>query len=388
MFRRTIHRSVALLFLGALMGAAFAAAPPAEQPPADQPVPDASQAMVRFLHAAPNAQVERIVLSSGEENVEPQEFSGLAYGEMSEYVPVPAVGYEVAVTLAGVEAADEGAAEEDEAARDGVDADVPTVALDPFGGEYYTIALIGVVPPNEETQENEGFFEWLEGLFTSDDDQYTFRTLVISDGTTAAITQDEAEIRIAHLAPGTDALDLVAVRADGEVDVLHTVGYGEVSGFARIIPAEATLQLRAAGSEAVLFDLTDAELSNGRGHTVFVTGTPVEQVPLEVTVVPNPQVAVNTSGVGAVPPGAATFDATQMAMLRDSLIALEERLMAIGDRLAALEGVDGAQDEAAAAQEELNEAMDLLMAAREQVEAQPAQQPVPPAEPAGDADGG
>lgn len=381
MFGRTFHRSIVLVLLGALMGAAFAAAPPAEQPPADQPVPDANQAMVRFLHAAPNAQVESIVLSSGEENVEPQEFSGLAYGEMSEYVPIQAAGYEVAVTLAGVQAADGEAAE-------GVEADVPTVALDPFGGEYYTIALIGVVPPNEETQENEGFFEWLEGLFTSEDDQYSFRTLVISDGTTAAITQDEAEIRIAHLAPGTDAIDLVAVRSDGEVDVLHTVGYGEVSGFASIVPAEATLQLRAAGSEAVLFDLTDAEIGNGRGHTVFVTGTPVEQVPLEVMVVPNPQVAVNTSGVGAVPPGAATFDATQMAMLRDSLIALEERLLAIGDRLAALEGVEGAQDEVAAAQEELNEAMDMLMAAREQVEAQPAQQPVPPAEPAGGADGG
>ncbi len=374
---RTVCRSTAVLLLGVLMGAAFAAAPPAEQP-----VPDANQAMVRFLHAAPNAQVERIVLTSGEENVQPQEFSGLAYGEMSEYVPVQAVGYEVAVTLAGVESAD------DEAA-DGAETDIPTVALDPFGGEYYTIALIGVVPPREEAQENEGFFEWLEGLFTGDeDDQYSFRTLVISDGTTAAITQDEAEVRIAHLAPGTEALDLVAVRADGEVDVLQTVGYGEVSGFARIVPAEATLQLRAAGSEAVLFDLTDAGLTNGRGHTIFVTGTPVEQVPLDVMVVPNPQVAVNTSGVGAVPPGAATFDATQMAMMRDSLIALEERLMAIGDSLAALEGVEGAQDEAAAAQEELNEAMDLLMAAREQVEAQPAQQPVPPAEPADDADGG
>ncbi|HZW99673.1 MAG TPA: hypothetical protein VFF10_06380 [Trueperaceae bacterium] len=377
MFGRTFHRLIMLLSLGALSGVAFAAAPPAEQP-----VPDANQAMVRFLHAAPNAEVERIVLTSAEENIEPQEFSGLTYGEMSEYVPIQAAGYEVAVALAGVQSGD------DEAAA-GAETDVPTVALDPFGGEYYTIALIGVVPPSEEAQENEGFFAWLENLFTGDDeDQYTFRTLIISDGTTAAVMQDEAEIRIAHLAPGTDAVDLVAVRSDGEVGVLHTVGYAEVSGFARIIPAEASLQLRAAGSDAVLFDLTDANLTNGRGHTIFVTGTPVEQVPLDVIVVPNPQIAINTPGVGAVPPGSATFDATQMAMMRDSLIALEERLMAIGDRLANLQGVEGAQDEVAAAQEELNEAMELLMAAREQVEAQPAQQPVPPAEPAGDADGG
>lgn len=358
------------------------AAQEAEPPPTEeQPVPEANQAMVRFLHAAPNAQVDRVILEGESGTVEPEAFAGLSFGEMSDYVPVLVDRYEVGISVAG-------------GGEEGALIEARTETVNPLVGEYYTIALVGLVNPEQAAEQEEGgFLEWLQGLFTSDDDAFAMRTLVINDGHTAGIRQDEAEVRIAHLAPGVDEVELVAVQEDGEANVLHTVGYGDVSGFGLVQPAAATLEIRAAGSEAVVLDVSDVDLSTGMGHTLFLIGTPVEQVPLELMVVSNPQALAGMPGAGlAVPPGAATFDASQVALFRDNFIQMEARLAAIEGHLANLSQVEGAQEEVSAAQAELEAARELLFASREQIEALPAvpsgapTEPSAPAEPAEPAD--
>ncbi len=387
MFERTGWKRASVL-AGMVLAAGLvttALAQDAEPPaaPESQPIPEANEAMVRFLHAAPNAEVDGLVLVGEAGNVEPEAFTGLSYGQITDYVAVPLGDYEVSIALTSVEGEEAGTAI------------AQGERLAPFAGEYYTIALIGLVDPGDEEQEDTGgFFGWLQGLFTGDDDSFAMRTMVINDAVTTGVTQDEAEIRIAHLAPGVEELALVGVQEDGEVVEVHTVTYGNVSGFGAIQPPAASMELRVAGSEAVVFDLADLEVSTGLSHTLYVIGTPVEQVPLDVILVSNPQALPGMIAAGtAVPPGAATFDASQVALLRNNLIEIEAYLESIEARLANLGQLEGGQEEAAAAQQELEAVRELVFTAREQIEAQPAipaatpavpADPAAPAEPADD----
>src|SRR5690606_15668718 len=110
------------------------------------------QAMVRFLHAAPNAQIDNVFLRTGDGDVVVEEFGGLSYGEMSDYVPMVGGSYELGVRLG--------------ATGDGADVmtDVPVSTLDTMVGEYYTVALIGLVSPDQTQTEDQGFFDWLSNL--------------------------------------------------------------------------------------------------------------------------------------------------------------------------------------------------------------------------------
>ncbi|HZJ08319.1 MAG TPA: DUF4397 domain-containing protein [Trueperaceae bacterium] len=289
---------------------------------------------------------------------------------MSDYVAIAPGDYEVSVNLAAVEGEDAGAIE------------VPADALDTFAGEYYTIMLMGVVPPDEGAADEGGFFEWLSGLFTADDDRFTLRAMVMSDLTQFGVAEGEAEVRIVHAAPGTEAVDLVLVR-DDDVDVVLNVGYGDVSGF-EAIPADAgTLELRVAGSEAAILDLSDQQLEGGTSNTLLLIGTPVEEVPLEVIVAPNP-VASTTAVTPAAPGAVAPAIATDRTWLRDSINELEARLAAIEERLRNLADVEGAEEDVNAALQEVAEAMALLNDARDQMAAQPASMPATEPAPATD----
>jgi hypothetical protein len=53
------------------------------------------------------------------------------------------------------------------------------------------------------------------------------------------------------------------------------------------VAAEGDLQVRMAGSDAVVADLAELDLTPGMIHTVILTGTPIEDVPLRAIVVSN-----------------------------------------------------------------------------------------------------
>jgi len=344
-----------------------------ETPPADPAVGATNEAMVRFLHAAPNAEISNVVLTTGDgETAEVEAFAGVGYGELTDYVAVPAVGYDVAVNLAVVEGEEAGGVE------------VPADALDTFAGEYYTIVLMGVVRPAEDAEET-GFLDWLQGLFTDADDQFALRALVISDLTQFAVDENEAEVRIVHVAPGTEAVDLVVVDAEG-ANVVHSVGYGDVSGFDRLVPT-GTMELRVAGSEAPILDLSDQQVDSGASSTIFLIGTPVEAVPLEVVVAQNPVITTATApgAPGAVPGAPAAVPpavSTEQTWMRDSLNEIEARLANIEERLRALAEGNGTEEDVTAALDQVAEAMALIDDARDQMAAQPGPAPVvvPPAE--------
>lgn len=377
----THRRTFKALVLAPLLGLAMLAAAQ-DQPATTEATPEAGQAMVRFLNAAPNAEVAGIALSDGEEQALVEQFANVGYGEISDYVPVNEGGYEVRVDLASVAG---------EPTDDAVE--VPADNLDTFAGEYYTIALLGLVQPDEDAGEG-GFVEWLQGLFTDQDDAYTLRAMVIDDVAPFALAEGEAEIRVAHLAAGTEAVDLVQVNAEDDVNTIHSVGYGEVSGFGQLNPGEGQLELRVGGSEATLLDLADLQLEPGSSQTVYIVGTPVEEVPLQTIVVENRVASTATTAPGApgapaagtpVAPGAPVAS-TDMTFYRETLAEIEARLGEIQGHLEQMQQVDEVEGEATTALERVQEAILFVQDAYNQLEAQPAAVPAVPAEPA-DQDG-
>lgn len=102
--------SLGVLFALIITLARFAAAQaeaPAEPPgePAEEPATAAaSETMVRFLHAAPNVEVGDVALINGENEAKAiEQFAGISFGEMSDYVPIAPGDYVIAIDLAVVE---------------------------------------------------------------------------------------------------------------------------------------------------------------------------------------------------------------------------------------------------------------------------------------------
>lgn len=362
--RRSVVGAWLLTLLLGVATLAVAQEAPQETPAVTEATPEAGQVMIRFLNAAPNAEVAGVALSDGENHALVEQFAGVGYGELSDYVAVPEGGYEVIIDLASVAGEEAGAVE------------VPADGLDTYSGEYYTIALIGLVQPEEGSEG--GFVEWLQGLFTDQDDAFTLRAMTINDMAPFVVGEGEAEIRLAHLAPGSEAVELVHVDEEG-ADSIHSIGYGDVSGFGQFALDGGRLELRVAGSEAVVLDLANLQLESGSSQTLFLIGTPVEEVPLQPIVARNPAASTMAAAPGS--PAAST----DMTFYREALIEIEARLAEIQSHLEQMSAVEGAQEDAAAALARVEEAFAFLEEAHDQLSAQPAAVPAVPAEqPAGE----
>jgi hypothetical protein len=350
--------AVAVLAVAGAQAAGQPVAPPAAAP-AGMATPGVNQAMIRFVHAAPTVGLQRIVMIDAVGGAALQEFTEVEYLEATEYAPVLAGDYDFWVELADAEP---GTVPEGQ---------VPAQRVTTIAGQYYTVVLIGLPVPGDTTAEP-GFLRWLERLFTPDRDDLALRLLVLDDLVTATVPLREAEIRVVHAAPGTDSVDLVLVRG-ADVHHLEQVAYGDVSGFNRIVPADARLEVRVGGSEAVLLDLSDVDLGEGMIHTIFVAGTPVEDVPLEALVASNqwidplalPSVVAPGAAVAPVPGALAAGDA---AWIRDRLLEVETWLQAAEARLAEVAEADGAEEQVQRARAEVTEARAVLDEARLQLE--------------------
>jgi hypothetical protein len=371
-----VRRITSLLLALALSLAVVASAQQAPQPAQPGAAPGINQSMVRFVHASPNAEVARIVLTDTIGTAGFHEIMDLEYLEVTEYVPVLAGSYEITVELA----AD---------AEGQVPHIVEPATINTVDGTFHTVVLTGLVLPTEAVGRDDGFFAWLEGLFTDERQDLTLFPLVLDDLTQVAIAQNETEVRLVHAAPGTDTVDLVLVRPGVSEDVLHTEAYGNASGHTRIFPAEGHLEIRVAGSTAVLVDLAELDVTPGLIHTVILTGTPIEDEPLRAMLVSNAWVdPIATPGVpGAVAPMPGTLPAGEAAWIHDRLLEAQAWLADAEARLVTLTEVEGAQEQANAALDEVAAARTVIEEARIQLEAltvpgAPGAMPAQPAQPA------
>jgi len=325
--------------------------------PGPTPLPAADQAMVRIVHASPNAELERATLALMADDVVHHDVGDVAYMEMTDYVPVLEGDYTLTVDLA---------------AHDGLQAmelELPQT-LSIARGQYYTVALVGLVMPDEAEANDDGFLAWLQDLFTAERDDLALQALLLDDLSAAVVTPAEAEVRVLHAAPGTDDLDLAFVHEDG-AEVLATVGFGDVSGFNRIVPEEGTLEVRAAGSDVTVVDVTAYDVARGMLHTVVVTGTPIEDVPLEAMLVSNEWIdplPATPGAPGTVAPVAGVMTADQAEWVRDQVLAAEAWLDAAEERLLELAEQAEAEELASAARQDILEARAFLDQARFQLE--------------------
>ncbi|MFU8870213.1 DUF4397 domain-containing protein, partial [Natronococcus sp.] len=165
-------------------------------------------AMVRFVHAAPNADIDQVLLVGDDDaaaGLTIDAFDRTAYAEMTDYVAIPAGSYEITMVLAAPEngeAADEAGAEAEVAPV------VPAETIDASSGEYYTITLMGLMVPERvgEAEEqadatDEGFIAWLEGLFADENDdrgELELRVMVLDDEATTVLEGGEVRVRVVH----------------------------------------------------------------------------------------------------------------------------------------------------------------------------------------------
>lgn len=360
-------RIVAALTILSIAMVAGAQAEPPTQPPArpaesvpEQPVQpgvvpphDLVQSMVRFVHAAPNVDIERLALIDTVDGFAHEEVHDLPYLEVSEYAPVPEGQHEVILDIVGLE---------DEAATQVVlDRAVGTV-----GGHYYTVAILGLTMPADPATLDEGFVAWLEDLVTPDRDDLALRPVVIEDIATAGVTQADVDVRILHAAPGTDTVELVLVEDADTFEVLGRVSYAEVGARSIIDPDAGWLEVRLAGSDVALADLRDVELTPGEIHTLIVAGTPVEDVPIEVAVLRDEwmdPLAIPPRAPGVVP-ARHPWPVAEAAWINERLLEVEAWLARAEERLDTLRD----EEQVAEAMREIDEARRLVEHVRVQFE--------------------
>lgn len=335
---------------------------------AASPEPAADQAIVRVLHASPNAELARVRLVLEGNDVADHAIGAVEYMAVTDYVPVPEGSYTLTVALAG---------------RDGGEAatvELPQT-LSMARGHAYTVALIGLVMPEVTEATDDGFLVWLQDLFTAERDDLALQALLLDDVSASIVAPDEVDVRLLHAAPGTDMVDLAFVR-DDDADVLGTVAFGEETGFLRIRPDEGALEVRVAGSDVVAVEVAELELDGGMLHTIVVAGTPIEDVPLQAVVLTNEwfdPLRVAPGAPGTVAPVAGVMTADQADWVREQILAAETWLDAAEERLFELTEHAEAEALAAAARQDIEQARAFLEQARFQLESSAGRTPTRPA---------
>jgi hypothetical protein len=332
--------SSALLFAGAQE-----AAPPAG--PAYDRLPVFDGALVRFVHASPNAGAARVVVTSTMDGLDERHVVEFDYMDTTAYREFVEGSYEIAIVLGG----------------EGDDAVVTSERFDTVPGGVYTVAVAGLAldEPVGDDDAGGGLLTWLRDLFTPERPELALRPLILDDVGGATFGPDTPAYRIVHLAPGTDTVDLVHVRDDG-ADVLASVSYLDASGFVDVPPDDGSLEVRATGTTATIDAVSGIEHAPGLVHTVFLVGTPIEEEPLRTVAV-----TAAWAEIGPLAPGTAgtrgmtgLMTVSEIATLRELLVALGQRVDAAERRLADLADAPDAEGPAAEARRELEEAAGLL----------------------------
>jgi hypothetical protein len=209
--RSIIGRKFPLMFLAALVALLGISSVGAQSD---------ENAWVRIVHASPDAPAVDIWVD-GEVAI-----PGLAFGEATDYVELPAGDYDVAVTPAGAGAEDA----------------VIEATLTLEGGMAYTVAAVGEVADIEP--------------------------LVLVDDLTAP-ADGMAHVRVVHASP--DAPDVDVAVADGPV-LIEGLAFKADSGYLPVDAMSYDLEVRPAGTEDVAIDIAGFNAEAGTVYTVMAIG--------------------------------------------------------------------------------------------------------------------
>ncbi|MEZ4494236.1 MAG: DUF4397 domain-containing protein [Dehalococcoidia bacterium] len=218
----------------------------------------ADEARVRVLHASPDAPAVDVYINGAEA------ISDLAYPNVTDYVPLSAGSYEVAVYAA---------------AANGTGTPVIAATLDLTASTDYTVAAVGQLAAIEP--------------------------LVLVDNN-ALPALGQAHLRFVHTSPNAPAVDIAAA---GAGVVVPNAAFKDASGYLPLSAGSYDLSVLAAGTSTVALDLPDVKLESGKVYTAFALGLLGETPPLTAKVVVDAQAslpAAPSTGTGLVTDGSST----------------------------------------------------------------------------------
>jgi hypothetical protein len=185
------------------------------------PVSAANSAMVRVLHASPDAPSVDVFVNDGKVDV----LSGASFGDLTAYVKVPAGTYSIKVC----------------ATADNTVCPIGPVDLTFAAGEKYTIAAS----------------ELKADLFT--------------DGNAV---DGKARVRVLHLSADTPAVDVLT--QDGGAKVVENLAYPDATGYLKLAPGGYDLKVCLNSDNTVCpdaVDLPELDLQGGVAYSVFAIGS-------------------------------------------------------------------------------------------------------------------
>lgn len=187
---------------------------------------------IRVLHAVPNA--PNVDVYANETLV----FNDLAFGEYTPYLTLPEGRYKIEVYVAGT-----------------MNDPILTNNVTNNEGAYLTIGVTG-------TLDDLG----MVGIIDAD----------------MPANPGRAMIRFAHLSPNAPAVDITL--ANGNV-IFDDVSFREITSYMDILPMEYTLEVRGAGSDAIVLTVPNVNAESGKYYTVYAIGLFGDQPELEALLV-------------------------------------------------------------------------------------------------------
>ena len=188
------------------------------------PVGAASKAMVRVMHASPDAPAVDVYVNGD------VVLSDVPFKAISDYLMLDAGSYDLGIKPAGAAAADPYVLE------------ATDVAVS--GGKAYTVAATGLLA-------NIAF------------------TILVDD---PKAKSDTAKLRVVHFSPDTPAVD-VGLKGQAPADALiKGLEFPKASKYLAVPGDTYDVEVRPAGTDTVALDLSGTTLENGKNYSVFAVG--------------------------------------------------------------------------------------------------------------------
>lgn len=208
------------------------------------PVGAANDAMVRVLHASPDAPAVDVWVDGS------KVLTNVAFKGLSSYLPLPAGAHNIKVVATGT------------TTPALIDA-TPTFDA----GKKYTVAAIGKAAS-------------------------VAAKVIVDDGATVA---GSAKLRVIHLSPDAPAVD-VAVAGQAPADApVKNLSYPDATGYLTLAPNSYNFEVRLTGTTTVALPLPGVALAAGTNYTVFAVGLAAADVPAGQVL----SVVVGVDGVAA-----------------------------------------------------------------------------------------
>ncbi len=189
------------------------------------PVAAADSAMVRVLHASPDAPAVDVYLDGAKVG---SPLAGLTFGDLSPYVPVPAGSHDIKVCAAA------------DASICPIDASGVSLAA----GKRYTIAATNVLASIEAQ--------------------------IITDA--PAPRDGRTQVRVVHFSADTPAVDVLT--QDGSAKVVENLAYPDATGYLTLAPGSYDLKVCANADNSVCpLDPPALDLAAGHSYSVFAIGS-------------------------------------------------------------------------------------------------------------------